>query len=126
MIKRIILTAGGTVAILGAVATFVVLVLGGLRIIDRAVYKYGAVLEPLSRAEQRCQGLVPPGQADSEARWNCLRAELRKQKEPVWKGTFPLFVAAILTSVTTVGGLAVAIRSSKSLSDPINDDVPAF
>jgi hypothetical protein len=112
--KRISLTAGGTVAILGAVAKLVVLILGGIRIIDRAIYKYG--LEPLSRAEQRCQGLVPRGLADSEARWNCLRAELRKLEEPVWKGTLPLFLAAILASVTIVGGLAVAIRSSKSLS----------
>jgi len=115
--KRISQTAGGTVAILGAVATLLVLVLGGIRIIDRAIYKYDLDPEPLSLAEQRCQGLVPPEQVDSEARWNCLRAELRKLKEPVWKGTFPLFVAAILASVTTVGGLAVAIRNSKSLSD---------
>lgn len=95
---------------LGAMATLLVLVLGGIRLVDRAIYKYR--LEPLSRAEQSC-----PGQEGSEARRNCLRAVLRKLEEPVWKGTFPLFVAAVLASVTTVGGLAVAIRSSKSLND---------
>jgi hypothetical protein len=69
-------------------ATLVVLVLGGIRGLDRAIYKYG--LEPLSRAEQACPG------RDSEERGNCFRAVLRKLEEPVWKGTFPLFVAAIL------------------------------
>src|SRR5687768_15625989 len=108
MRKRISLMIGGALAILGAVATLSILVLAGIRIGDRAIYKYG--LEPLSRAEQRCEGLVPPGQADSPERWKCLRAEFAKLEEPPWIGTLPLFLAGVAASAMTVGGLAIATK----------------
>lgn len=123
MSNRISLMIGGPLAILGAVATLAILTLIGIKIGDRLIYRYH--LEGFSVAERRCEGLVPPGLAGSPKRGKCLRAELAKIEEPLWRGTFPLFLAAVPTSVMTLGGLAIAIkgragpnRSKKATSAP--------
>jgi hypothetical protein len=107
---------GGALAILGALATLSILVLAGLRMGDRLIYHIH--LEGgFSLAEQRCQGLGDPSLADTPERHKCLRAELAKIQEPVWKGTFPLFLAAVITSVTTFGGLAIAFYTGMEERD---------
>lgn len=108
MNNKMRLAIGTALAILGAVATVSILVLAGLKMGDRLIY-HVHLEGGFSLAERRCEGLVPPGHADSRERHECLRAELRKIEEPVWKGTFSLFLIAALTSVTTFGGLAIAI-----------------
>jgi hypothetical protein len=108
MKNKISRVVGGALAILGAVATLSILVVAGLRMGDRLIYHVH--LEGFSLAERRCQGLGDPSLADTPERHKCLRAELAKIQEPVWEGTFPLFLAAVSTSVLTVGGLAMAIK----------------
>jgi hypothetical protein len=99
-------------AILGAIATLTILVLAGLRMGDRLIYQVH-MEGGFSLAERRCQGLGDPALADTPERHKCLRTELAKKEEPLWKGTFPHFLAAVLTSVTTVGGLAIAFSTRK-------------
>jgi hypothetical protein len=106
MNSRIRRFVGAAIAIVGSLALLTLLAVIGIRSGDRFIYHVH--LEPLSRAEQRCKGLVPPGLADSPERWKCLRAELAKIKESPWKGTLPLWLGVALTSLLTVGGVAVA------------------
>jgi hypothetical protein len=105
-------------AILGAIATLTILVLAGLRMGDRLIYQVH-MEGGFSLAERRCQGLGDPALADTPERHKCLRAELAKKEEPLWKGTFPHFLAAVLTSVTTVGGLAIAFYSQRTAATRI-------
>lgn len=111
MSKRASVVFGGTIAILCAATALSLIVLAGIRIGDRAFYKYS--LEPLSRAEQRCEGLVPPVPAGTPEWRKCVLAELRRIEEPVWKGILPLLLAALLASMTAVGGLAIATKGSE-------------
>jgi hypothetical protein len=96
-------------AILGAIATLTIVLLAGLRMGDRLIY-HVHLEGGFSLAERRCQGFGGP---DTPERHECLRAELAKKDEPLLKGTFPHFLAAVLTSVTTVGGLAIAFSTRK-------------
>lgn len=111
MSKRIGRFVGAAIAIVGSLATLTLLAVIGIRAGDRFIYHFH--LEPFSRAEQRCEGLVPPGLADSPERGKCLRAELAKIKESPWVGTFPLWLGVALTSLLTVGGVAVAVAGSE-------------
>jgi hypothetical protein len=103
--KRIRVVAGGLVAAAGAVATLSILVVAGIRIGDRAINKY--TLEPFSRAEQQCEF------AGRAGRSKCLRAEFAKMKEPVWNGTLPHFLTALLASAATFGGLVMVVKGMR-------------
>lgn len=100
---------------LGFLATLVILGLAAVRIGDRLIYRYG--LEPFSRAENRCEGLVPPGLADSPERGKCLDEELAKVRESPWKGSLHLLLAAALTGMTSIGGLAIVIKDKRPRMD---------
>lgn len=102
---------GAAIAIVGSLATLALLAIVGVRAGDRLIYHVHP--EPLSRAEQRCKGLVPPRLADSAERWTCLRAELAKIKESPWVGTLPLWLGVAMTSLLTVGGIAVAVAGGR-------------
>jgi hypothetical protein len=111
MNKRIGRFVGAAIAIVGSLASLALFAVIGIRAGDRLIYHVH--LEPLSRAEKRCDGLVPPGLADSSGRWKCLRAELVKIKESPWKGTLPLWLGVALTSLLTLGGVAVAVAGGR-------------
>lgn len=107
MNNRIRRFVGAAIAIVGSLASLALLAVIGIRAGDRFIYHVH--LEPFSRAEQRCEGLVPPGLADSPERGKCLRAELAKIKESPWEGTLPLWLGVAMTNLLTVGGIAVAL-----------------
>jgi hypothetical protein len=96
---------------LGFIATLVILGLAAVRIGDRLIYRYSR--EPFSRAEERCEGLVPPGLADSPERGKCLDEELAKLGESPWKGSLHLLLAAALTGMSSIGGFAMVIRDNR-------------
>lgn len=102
---------GWTLALTGALATLSVLTVAGIKMGDRLIYHIH--LEPFSRAEQRCSGLGRADLADTPERHACLRAELANLRESVWKGTLPYFLAALVTGVTAIGGLALAAAGNR-------------
>lgn len=116
MKNRTTQTIGALLAVVGFFAAMSIFTIVGVRMVDRLLYRYG--LESFTMAEQRCNSLVPPGLADSAERWRCLREELAKTDEPVLKGSFPLLVAAFLSSLIVLVGFALtfwkrpAVRNS--------------
>lgn len=70
-------------------------------------------LEPLSLAESRCEGLVPPGLADSAERSACVRNELSKSD---LEAVGPELGLALTGALSAFGGGALLFR--RRVRDP--------